>query len=120
MKTSEEMLSRMERLMRRMAITYSSHPHENAYDEARAIVAELDALNGPKTDEEWADKLSDDWVESNMTVMEFTRNCIAKGRELERANYKAVSTELFENGNRSLYIRLDEGPFGRETLRSHD
>ena len=100
-RTSEECLQRMETFVRRMATGLVAHTM--SADEAKAIVAELDAANGPQTDEEWAKHIWDkqfgndtDCAPCGDTEAALV-SCIAKGRELERNKIG-----LTVSGNRKL------------------
>lgn len=82
-RTSEEQLQRMEALVKRMAKRSEMHATGHDYDEARAIVAEID---GPRTDEDWAKHcVGDDWAAWSPNARASVVAAIAKGRELERA-----------------------------------
>lgn len=91
-KMENDLAARMEALIRRMAGIEVDcvmvdpktliHAPRCDYDEARAIIAELD---GPKTDEEWAFAIAKEaQVSQSKLHTTLIERGIAKGRELER------------------------------------
>lgn len=106
-RTGLEHLERLEQLARRIAENYSADVRAER-DLAREIVAELDALNGPKTDEEWVRHIAADVGKQTGKNRERFVNgdcdsgfpvrvgkaCIAKGRELALAELHLGSGRL--------------------------
>lgn len=86
--------SRMERLVRKMAITYSSHTHENAYDEARAIVAELDGNADVAIALSIAHEAGYKDAQVGNSLITLLSRAIAKGRELALAEVLPCDVEL--------------------------
>lgn len=107
LRDSEEMLSRMERLVRRLAPPYNSAATAgpSVVDEARAIVAELNRQSYMQYEEEARLVWNDD---TSLQLVCYGAKCIAKGRELERLEYVVHGSTANSKGSFPVYKRKDE------------
>jgi hypothetical protein len=95
-RTGLEHVEHMEALLRKMVTDCTSHSIPKHYEEARAIVAEIDKAKGPQTDEDFAAALVSEHCDGS--VMEWVCRGIAKGRELAMSDLKEIKAKFASGG----------------------